>query len=248
MQRQPSSRRPVFVSRPGLAVSPIFAKARLAPHHVAAAASTGESGELRTQERANLSVSSNSRCSLLANSATNTSSSSFTAKAFCSLSSNVCATRNCTATSSKSSRRRGQEEEAHHWSTGKPRAPQPTAARALSEQPAASPEVVSSVPVGLRARHAPPPLSAPPPAERCGGGPKPAPASPTSPHAGGKHEGGAPCGVGHSRRRSRRVRPSWRPLRSDTRLHKKETLESDAWWCVCGSDDSGHGVSSQARA
>ena len=58
----------------------------------------------------------------------------------------------------------------------------------------------------------------------------------SSPHASGKHEAGAPCGVGHSRR----VRPSWRPLRSDTKLHKKETLECGGgagcglWFVVCG--------------
>ena len=118
------------------------------------------------------------------------------------------------------------------------------AAWAPAGDPAASPGEVASVPVGRRTARGPLPLSAPPPAARCGGGPLPAPASPTSPHAGGKHEAGAPCGVGLRPSRHRRIQPSTQlPARATNlaTLTEESNLEKNGWWwwwCVCVSECS----------
>ena len=65
------------------------------------------------------------------------------------------------------------------------------------------------MPVGRRAKLAPPPLSAPPPAARCGGVPAPAPSSLRAPRASGRIATGAPCDVWPTS--LRRVQPPWRP-------------------------------------
>ena len=131
-------------------------------------------------------------------------------------------------------------------STGTPRALQPAAAQTLSEQPAASLSLPSSVPVGLRAQL---PTLHP----GCDARPRQAQMRRSAARVGATSAAVAAASASQSQRNHGRVQHKSHPLGFETaRLHKEGNARLSQTPCgvcgVCGSDDEERAVSGQGRA